>query len=194
MRTGATKARPSNLPIEVTSFVGRRQELHELKRLLTTTRLLTLTGSGGAGKTRLALRAAADMARGFPDGAWFVSLGSIQDPLLVSQAVFAALGAQDHSTDWSLSTLTDYLAGKRLLMVLDNCEHLLDACATLASTLLRGCPDLQLVATSRQALAVAGEVGGLAKISKISVLPFNPFRSLSRKSGPLIFIASLNIS
>jgi predicted ATPase/DNA-binding CsgD family transcriptional regulator len=158
VRTGATKARPSNLPIEVTSFVGRRQELHELKRLLTTTRLLTLTGSGGAGKTRLALRAAADMARGFPDGAWFVSLGSIQDPLLVSQAVFAALGAQDHSTDWSLSTLTDYLAGKRLLMVLDNCEHLLDACATLASTLLRGCPDLQLVATSRQALAVAGEV------------------------------------
>ncbi len=158
MRTRAAKARPSNVPVELTSFVGRRQELRELKRLLTTTRLLTLTGSGGAGKSRLALRAAGEMARGFPDGAWFVSLGSIQDPLLVSQAVFTALGAHDQSASWSLSTLTDYLAGKRLLMVVDNCEHLLDACAILASTLLKGCPDVRLLATSRQALGVAGEV------------------------------------
>jgi predicted ATPase/DNA-binding CsgD family transcriptional regulator len=156
--TATAKARPSNLPVELTSFVGRRQELRELKRLLTTTRLLTLTGSGGAGKTRLALRAAGEMARGFPDGTWFVSLGSIQDPLLVTQGVFNALGAHDQSTSWSLSTLTDYLAGKRLLLVMDNCEHLLDACAILASTLLRGCPDLRLLATSRQALGVAGEV------------------------------------
>lgn len=158
MRTRAAKAPLSNLPVELTSFVGRRQELRELKRLLTITRLLTLTGSGGAGKTRLALRAAAEMARGFPDGAWFVSLGSIQDPLLVNQAVFSALGAQDQSAGWSLSALTDFLAGKRVLMVLDNCEHLLDACAILASTLLKACPDLQLLATSRQALGVAGEV------------------------------------
>jgi predicted ATPase/DNA-binding CsgD family transcriptional regulator len=158
VRAGAAKARPSNLPVELTSFVGRRQELREVKRLLTTTRLLTLTGSGGVGKTRLALRAAAEMARGFPDGGWFVPLESIDDPLLVSQAVFAALGAQDQSAARSLSTLTDYLAGKRLLLVLDNCEHLLDASAILASTLLRGCPELQLLATSRQALGVAGEV------------------------------------
>jgi predicted ATPase/DNA-binding CsgD family transcriptional regulator len=158
MRTGPAKARPSNLPLELTSFVGRRHELREVKRLLTTTRLLTLTGSGGVGKTRLAVRAAAEMVRGFPDGAWFVSLASIQDPLLVSQAVFAALGAQDQSVGWSLPALADYLAGKRLLLVLDNCEHLLDACAVLASTLLRGCPELQLLATSRQALGVAGEV------------------------------------
>ena len=158
MRTGGAKTRPSNLPLELTSFVGRRQELREVKRLLTTTRLLTLIGSGGAGKTRLALRAAGEIARGFPDGAWFVPLGSIQDPLLVSQAVFTALGANDQSASWSLSTLTDYLAGKRLLLVLDNCEHLLDACAILTSTLLKGCPDLRLLATSRQALGVAGEV------------------------------------
>src|SRR5437660_12124835 len=91
------RPRPPGLPTELTSFVGRRQELREVKRLLTTTRLLTLTGSGGAGKTRLALRAAGEMARGFPDGAWFVSLGSIEDPLLVSQAVFTALGAHDQS-------------------------------------------------------------------------------------------------
>ncbi len=130
------QSRPSNLPAELTSFVGRRQELREAKRLLITTRLLTLTGSGGAGKTRLALRAAAEMARGFPDGAWLVSLAPVQDPLLVPQTVFTALGVQDLSAGLSLSSLTGYLAGKRLLLVLDNCEHLLDSCAILASTLL----------------------------------------------------------
>ena len=153
-----SSARPSSLPAELTSFVGRRSELREVKRLLTTSRLLTMTGSGGAGKTRLALRAAADMARGFPDGAWMVSLAPVQDPMLVPQAVFGALGVHDLSAGASLSSLTDYLAGKRLLLVLDNCEHLLDGCATLASTLIRSCPGLHVLATSRQALGVAGEV------------------------------------
>jgi predicted ATPase/DNA-binding CsgD family transcriptional regulator len=148
----------SNLPAEVTSFVGRRQELREVKRLLGTTRLLTLTGSGGAGKTKLALRAAAELSRGFPDGVWLVLLDSVRDPLLVPQAVFGALGVQDLSAGLSLSSLTDYLAGKRLLLVLDNCEHLLDACAVLASTLTASCPELHVLATSRQALGVAGEV------------------------------------
>jgi predicted ATPase/DNA-binding CsgD family transcriptional regulator len=152
------RPRPSNLPPELTSFVGRRIELREVKRLLTTTRLLTLTGSGGAGKTRLALRAAAEMARGFPDGAWLVPLASIGDPLLVTQAVFGALGVHDLSAGLSLSSLTQYLAGKRLLLVLDNCEHLLDGCAVLAATLITSCPDLHVLATSRQALGVAGEV------------------------------------
>ena len=158
VRTAALKARTSNLPVEPTSFVGRRHEVQEVKRLLATTRLLTLTGTGGVGKTRLALSAAAEVARGFPDGVWFVPLAPIQDPLLVPQAVFVALGAQDRSSAWSLVTLADFLAGKRLLLVLDNCEHLLDACAILASTLLRACPELHLLATSRQALGVAGEV------------------------------------
>jgi non-specific serine/threonine protein kinase len=148
----------SNLPAEVTSFVGRRQELREVKRLLSTTRLLTLTGSGGVGKTKLALRAASDLARGFPDGVWLVLLGSINDPLLVTQATFNALGIHDLSAGLSLSSLTDYLADKRLLLVLDNCEHLLDGCAVLASTLIRSCPDLCVLATSRQALGTAGEV------------------------------------
>jgi non-specific serine/threonine protein kinase len=149
---------PSNLPAELTSFVGRRQELREVKRLLTTTRLLTLTGSGGVGKTKLALRAAAEMSRGFPDGSWLVLLGSIRDPMLVTQATFGALGLQDRSAGWSLSTLAERLAGKRLLLVLDNCEHLLDGCAVLASTLMSTCPGLHVLATSRQALGVAGEV------------------------------------
>jgi predicted ATPase len=148
----------SNLPAELTSFVGRRQELRDVKRLLTTTRLLTLTGSGGVGKTKLALRAAADMSRAFPDGAWLVLLDSIRDPMLVAQAVLSALGVSDLSAGLSLSSLTEYLAGKRLLLVLDNCEHLLDGCAVLASTLLASCPDLHILATSRQALGVACEV------------------------------------
>jgi non-specific serine/threonine protein kinase len=150
--------RPGNLPAELTSFVGRRRELAEIKRLLTTTRLLTLTGSGGVGKTRLAARAAADLARSLPEGAWLVSLAPIADPLLVTRAVFDALGLQDVSARWSLSALSDYLRGKRLLLVLDNCEHLLDAAASLAGTLLRACPELQVLATSRQALGMAGEV------------------------------------
>ena len=152
------RARPSGLPAELTSFVGRRPELREVKRLLATTGLLTLTGSGGAGKTRLALRAAADMSRGFPDGAWLVSLAPVQDPLLVPHAVFSALGVQDLSAGLSLSSLTGYLAGKQMMLVLDNCEHLLDGCAVLASTLVRSCPGLRVLATSRQALGVAGEV------------------------------------
>ena len=158
VKTPAAKARTPKLPAEPTSFVGRRHELHEVKRLLATTRLLTLTGSGGVGKTRLAVSAAAEVARGFPDGVWFAPLAPVQDPLLVPQAIFVALGAQDRSSDWSLVTLADFLAGKRLLLVIDNCEHLLDACAVLASTLLKGCPELHLLATSRQALGVVGEV------------------------------------
>ena len=150
--------RPGNLPAELTSFVGRRHELAEIKRLLTTTRLLTLTGSGGVGKTRLAVRAAEDLARGLPEGAWFVSLTPIGDPLLVTRAVFDALGLQDVSARWSLSALSDHLRGKRLMLVLDNCEHLLDAAAALAGTLLRACPELRVLATSRQALSMPGEV------------------------------------
>ena len=158
MGDGVRERRGSNLPADLTSFVGRRPELREVKHLLTTTRLLTLTGSGGVGKTRLALRAATEMSRGFPDGAWLVQLAPIHDPLLVTQAVFSALGVHDLSAGLSLSSLTEYVAGKRLLLVLDNCEHLLDACAVLAVTLVKACPGLRLLATSRQSLGVAGEV------------------------------------
>src|SRR5262245_9358512 len=144
----AARSRAGNLPAELTSFVGRRRELAEVKRLLTTTRLLTRTGTGGAGKTRLALRAAVDLARNFPDGAWLVSLAPIDDPLLITQAVFSALGLQDVSSRWSLSALSDYLREKRLLLVLDNCEHLLDGAAGLAGTLPRSCPELRGLATN----------------------------------------------
>ncbi len=155
--TRATHA-AGNLPVELTSFVGRRQGLADLKRALASTRLLTLTGAGGVGKTKLALRAGRESARQYPDGVWFVELAPIQDPELVVQAVFTALGLQDHSASWAVSTLSDYLADKRPLLILDNCEHVHDAAAVLAGTLLRACPELRILATSRQALGVTGEV------------------------------------
>src|SRR2546430_12661060 len=134
-----TPAKPwqqfSNLPIDVTSFVGRRRELSEARRLLGDARLLTLAGAGGVGKTRLALRVAAEVRRTFPDGVWLADLAALRDRELAPQTVIAALGLRDHSTRLPLDTLLEYLADKQLLMVLDNCEHLRDACAVLASTL-----------------------------------------------------------
>src|SRR3954447_6993940 len=147
-----------NLPLELTSFVGRRQGLADLKRALAATRLLTLTGTGGVGKTKLALRAGREAARQYPDGVWFVELAPLEDGELVVHAVLTAPGLQDHSSTWAMSTLSDYLATKRPLLILDNCEHVHDAAAVLAGTLLRACPDVRILATSRQALGVTGEV------------------------------------
>ena len=158
MGARTTRSKQGNLPAELTSFVGRRRELAEVKTHLASTRLLTLTGSGGAGKTRLAIRAAAEMARNFKDGACMAALAPIDDPLLVTQAVFSALGLPDVSSRWSMSALIDYLRDRRMLLVLDNCEHLLDSVAVLAGTLLKACPELRILATSRQPLGMAAEV------------------------------------
>jgi predicted ATPase/DNA-binding CsgD family transcriptional regulator len=146
-----------NLPAELTSFVGRRGELAEVKRLLAGSRLVTLTGIGGVGKTRLALRAAAELRRAFRDGVWLVQLDQLRDQELVSQAVAGALGLQDRAGYASAATLADYLAGRQLLLVLDNCEHLVDATAKLADLLLRAAPGLRVLATSRESLNMTGE-------------------------------------
>ena len=143
MKTPAAKARTRTCRSSRPASSGGGTSCAKSSGLLTTTRLLTLTGSGGVGKTRLAVSAAAEVARGFPDGVWFAPLAPVQDPLLVPRPSSSRSVPQDRSSDWSLVTLTDFLAGKRLLLVLDNCEHLLDACAILASTLLKACPDLQ---------------------------------------------------
>jgi predicted ATPase/DNA-binding CsgD family transcriptional regulator len=157
MAASVIDRRVGNLPVDVTSFVGRRRELADVKRLLSVARLVTLTGMGGVGKTRLALRAAADSHRGFADGVWLVELAGLKDPALVGQTVAAALGIQDESAGWSARKLSDLLADRTLLLVLDNCEHLLDACAVLADALLRACPGLRMLATSRQPLGIVGE-------------------------------------
>ena len=126
-----------NLPAELTSFVGRRGELAEVRRLLAASRLVTLTGPGGVGKTRLAVRAAAGLRRAFRDGVWLVQLDQVRDEGLVAQAVASTLGLQDRAGYSPAASLAEYLAGRQLLLVLDNCEHLVDAVAKLADMLLR---------------------------------------------------------
>lgn len=145
------------LPIQATSFIGRERELQEVKYLISTTRLLTLTGTGGSGKTRLALQAAADAVEEFPDGVWLVELAALSDPALVVQTVAHTLGLRDEAGRSLTDTLTTYLQSKSLLLILDNCEHLIEACALLATTLLRSCPQVKILATSREALNVPGE-------------------------------------
>ncbi|WP_231569522.1 ATP-binding protein [Prescottella defluvii] len=145
------------LPEELDSFVGRRAEVAETRRLLSESRLVTLIGSGGVGKTRLALRAARESQRVFTDGAWFVELGELRDPDLLGQTVTSVLGIQDWSARPPQEVLIEHLADSRTLLVLDNCEHLVAAVADLAQTLLRACPGLSILATSREPLGVGGE-------------------------------------
>ena len=145
-----------NLPAEMTSFVGRRRELTETRRMLAGSRLLTLTGPGGVGKTRLALRMAAEVRRTFPDGVWFVELAALRDPQLLPHTLANALELRQVSAD-PTADLASYLEQQRLLVVLDNCEHLTDACAVLASKLLAAAPELRILATSRHVLGVEGE-------------------------------------
>ncbi|HWQ15617.1 MAG TPA: BTAD domain-containing putative transcriptional regulator, partial [Roseiflexaceae bacterium] len=147
-----------NLPVQITSFIGREREIAEVKQLLTTTRLLTLAGPGGCGKTRLALAVAADVLHAYPDGVWLVDLAALANPALVPQAVAAALGLHEAPGQPLTETLAAALKPRQLLLVLDNCEHLVSACAQLAETLLRACPQLRILATSREALHIPGEV------------------------------------
>jgi predicted ATPase/DNA-binding SARP family transcriptional activator len=148
---------PHNLPIPATSFVGRERERAEVSALLATTRLLTLTGPGGCGKTRLALATAMDVRGGYPDGAWLIALAPLADPELVPQAVAATFGVWEAAGRPILETLIGYLKPRRALLALDNCEHLVDACARLCDALLGTCPHIRLLATSREPLHVAGE-------------------------------------
>ncbi|MEU6674075.1 BTAD domain-containing putative transcriptional regulator [Streptomyces sp. NPDC046925] len=154
---GAELRAPGNLPTELTSFVGRQHELAQVKDLLSTVRLVTLAGVGGVGKTRLGLRAAMDLQPTFRDGVWLVELAGLADPGLVAHAVATALGIHDQTKRGPLAALTRHLQDRRVLLILDNCEHLLSACAVLVDTLLRASTGLRVIATSRQPLAIDGE-------------------------------------
>jgi predicted ATPase/DNA-binding CsgD family transcriptional regulator len=151
------KRRPGVLPTERTSFVGREREVAEIGRLLSDRHLLTLCGPGGAGKTRLALAVARNLVEGFDGGVWWVELAPVSDPELVPGAVASALGVPEAPERSPTEALVDSLNGRNVLLVLDNCEHLVEACADLADILLVNCPDLRLLATSRESLRVAGE-------------------------------------
>src|SRR5260370_26931245 len=147
MTSSRVKARKGNLPAELTSFIGRRRQLQEVKSGLSAGRLVTLVGPGGVGKTRLAIRVATDLQRAVRDGVWLVELAGLNDAELVPKAVMTTLGLRDESSRWPMSRLIDHAVTKRLLLVLDNCEHLLDACAVLADTLLREAGDVRILAT-----------------------------------------------
>ena len=149
---------PHNLPSRMSSFVGREKEIGQVKQILGKARLATLTGSGGVGKTRLAIRVAEEILGQYPDGVWLVELSSLSDPELVPNAIAAVLEVSEEKEGALLARLQAYLCNKRMLLILDNCEHLVDACARLVEKLLSSCSRIQILTTSREVLGLEGEV------------------------------------
>ncbi len=148
---------PNNLPRQLTSFIGREREIAEIEDLLAKSFLVTLTGAGGSGKTRLALQVAAERLDQYLDGVWWVELASLSEPALIPQALATALSVREQPGRPLMETLLDYLRPKTLLLLLDNAEHLLSPCASLADALLRRCPNLRILVTSREAVRIEGE-------------------------------------
>jgi predicted ATPase/class 3 adenylate cyclase len=147
----------TNLPSQLSTFIGREKEIEQIKQRLEKNRLVTLTGSGGVGKTRLSIQVATELLNDYPNGVWLVELAPITDPELVAQTVCAAIEIAPQANLPALQVLTDYLKQKKILLVVDNCEHLIVACAQLCETLLHACPHLRIIASSREALGVEGE-------------------------------------
>jgi predicted ATPase len=180
--------RPGNLPAEAASFVGRRRALADVRKRLTEARLISLVGPGGVGKTRLAVRAAADLSRGFRDGGWLVELAEVTDPALVSHAVMAALDLRDQAAAGPRALLRDYLRDKELLLVADNCEHLIGAIAPLVDSLLKAAPGVRVIATSREPLSVAGEhVIPVPPLELPATGPEEPLAQLRQNEAVLLF-------
>jgi non-specific serine/threonine protein kinase len=159
--------RPGNLPLELTGFIGRVAELAEVERLLSASRLVTLTGIGGVGKTRLALRAATEIRRDFRDGTWMIELGELREPSLITEVVASGLGLRDEPGRSLRDVLVEFLRPRRLLLILDNCEQVVDEAAKLAEVLLQACPELHILATARERLGVGGEA--VRRLSPLAV-------------------------
>lgn len=185
---------PHNLPLQLTSFVGREKEILEVKRELLGDRFVTLTGPGGTGKTRLALQVGAELLELFPDGVWQVEFASLSDASLVPQTVAAVLGVRESSGRPTIAVLTDYLRNREMLLILDNCEHLLAASAQLVEALLQSCPNLCILATSREALNIPGEIS--YRVPSLSIPdPRNPTHlpSLSKYEAMQLFVQRAEI-
>jgi predicted ATPase len=178
-----------NLPYQLTSFVGREQEIAQLKELVSTNRLVTLTGAGGAGKTRLAIEVASQLIEGFPDGVWLVELAALSDPHLVPQSAAYALEVKEQPTRPLPETLSDYLASKKLLLVLDNVEHLLEGCGQFVYLILRRSPDVAVLVTGRERLGMAGEL--TYRVPSLTVPERNEARTpatISNYEGVRLFV------
>jgi predicted ATPase/class 3 adenylate cyclase/DNA-binding CsgD family transcriptional regulator len=173
-----------NLPVQLTSFVGRGEQISDVRHILADNRLVTLTGAGGAGKTRLAVQIAAQIAGEFGDGALYVDLAAITDPDIVPVAVARALGLPDQPGRSTMDTLTRFLRDQQMLVVLDNCEHLLDASAALIVALFGACPGLTLLATSREPIGVAGEVSWRVPSLSLGDEAIELFSDRARRARP----------
>jgi len=181
--------RTGNLPAEATSFIGRRRQLAELRKKLTAGRLVSLVGPGGVGKSRLAVRGATDLGRSFKDGAWLVELAEVRDPALVSNAVMAALDLRDQAATEPLELVLSYLKDKSLLLVVDNCEHLLGAAAHLVSEVLRAAPDVRVISTTREPLSVSGEhVIPVPPLELPSAHAAEPLKQLRLNEAVMLFV------
>jgi predicted ATPase/class 3 adenylate cyclase/DNA-binding CsgD family transcriptional regulator len=157
LRTAKTGA-SHNLPARLTNFIGRQAEMHAVRQIVTENRVITLTGAGGVGKTRLAVEVTAALAAEFPDGVWFIDLAPITDPLVVSATTARTLGLPDQPGRSTIDTLLAFLGDRETLLLLDNCEHLLDACGQMIAELLNACPQLTILTTSREPIGIAGEL------------------------------------
>ena len=180
---------PNNLPTQLTSFVGREKELADVKKLLQNAHLLTLIGPGGTGKTRLSIRTAGELLDHFPDGVWLVELAPITDGQLVPRTTAVSIGLREEPQRPVVDMLSEYLRDKTLLLILDNCEHLVDACARMADRLLQAAPNVRILASSREALGIGGEVTyRVPSLGLPDVHHLPPFESLSQYEAVKLFI------
>lgn len=180
---------PNNLPTQLTSFIGRENEIAELKQELDQHRLVTLTGSGGTGKTRLSLQVAADLLEKFDHGVWFIELAPLTDPDLIPQTILSAIGIIEQPGKTPLEVLKEYLHEKQMLIVLDNCEHLVSASAQVVNALLNAAPKLKIMASSREALGVKGEASYPVPSLSLPDLKHLPeFDQLSQYEAVRLFI------
>ncbi|HEX5847841.1 MAG TPA: AAA family ATPase, partial [Rubrobacter sp.] len=177
-----------NLAPQLTSFVGRERDIPELGKLVSERCLLTLTGPGGCGKTRLALAVASEVASAFEDGVWLVELSSVSEPGLVSRSVASVLLVPEAHGIPVHETLVEHLEARNVLLVLDNCEHLSGACADLVDTLLRACPSVRVLATSREVLGVPGEVAWPVPPLSLPEVPDLPAEKLRRYEAIRLFV------
>src|SRR5215213_9822433 len=175
----------SNVPIPLTSFIGREQELKTLKDIFSKTRLLTLTGVGGCGKSRLSIQLAGQVADEYADGVWWVGLASIQDETLLVQSIKKTLGIPDSQKDSAEESILKFLHARHALLVLDNCEHVISSCARLAESILTHCSGIRILATSREALSIHGEIAWL--VPSLSVPPADQVDDLLRWECPRLF-------